>query len=69
VRDKILDALEAIYTANKKEAEVELEVYLNNTVGVGEHPHVVTECDKLLRQIDDAEGYILKVKALRKFSA
>ncbi len=69
MRDKILDALEAIYTANKKEAEVELEIYLNNTVGVGEHPHVVTECDKLLRQIDDAEGYILKVKALRKFSA
>lgn len=69
MRDKILDALEAIYTAQKKEAEVELEVYLNSTVGVGEHPHVVTECDKLLRQIDDAESYILKVKALRKFSA
>ena len=54
-----------IILAARKQAEGELavhqaniEVYLENPVGIGEHPQVIEEMDKLIRTISDANGYL-----------
>lgn len=51
-----LEALRAKYQAQKLEALATLEVYTNNSVGIGEHPQIIGEMDKLVRQIADADG-------------
>ena len=47
---QIIDALVARYQAQKLEALTNLNVYLTSAVGVGEHPNIVDECDKLLQK-------------------
>jgi hypothetical protein len=51
-----LQALKANYTAKRLEAIATLDVYFNASVGIGEHPQIIEEMDKLVRQIADAEG-------------
>ena len=41
----ILNALEAFYVGNIKKAEANLEVYLRNPAGIGEHPDVLEAVD------------------------
>tara|TARA_R110000824_G_scaffold7457_4_gene33343 strand:+ start:892 stop:1029 length:138 start_codon:yes stop_codon:yes gene_type:complete len=38
MRDSLLKALEVRYEAQIAEAEAILEIYLENSVGIGEHP-------------------------------
>ena len=54
--NKIIEALMAKYQADKLAAVANLQNYFNNPVAVGEHPDIITECDKLVKQIADAEG-------------
>ena len=49
-----LEALRAKYQAQKLEALATLEVYTNNSVGIGEHPQIIEEMDKLVQQVADA---------------
>lgn len=51
-----LQALKARYQAKKLEAIAELENYMTNSVGVGEHPHIIDEMSKLVATIADADG-------------
>lgn len=60
-----LKALEAKYTAIKLEAEATLEVYMTNSTGIGEHPQIIEEMDKLVRQISDADGYLETLKQIK----
>jgi hypothetical protein len=53
-----VDALRAKYVAMRLEAIATLEVYSKNAVGIGEHPQVIEEMDKLVRTITDANGYL-----------
>jgi len=55
---QIVQALNAKYMASKLEAAANLQNYLTNPSGIGEHPDIVAECDKLLKQISDADGYL-----------
>ena len=55
---QIVQALNAKYMSSKLEAVANLQNYLTNPVGIGEHPDIVAECDKLLKQISDADGYL-----------
>jgi len=48
-------ALETKYTAEKAEAEANLEIYFKNKVGVAEHPNVVESMDKLIEQYANAD--------------
>jgi len=52
----IVDALQAKYVAQKLQAVANLQNYLANSAGIGEHPDIVSECDKLLEQISQADG-------------
>ncbi len=65
---QILEALMVRYQAQKVEAITNLNIYLTAAVGVGEHPNVVGECDKLLKQISEAEGNMETIQKLVKES-
>ena len=59
---QIVDALQAKYIAEKLEAIANLQNYLSNSVGVGEHPNIVAECDKLVDTIGHAEDKLNTLK-------
>ena len=64
LKDVILQALEDKYNAQISEAEATLKIYFTNSVGIGEHPQHVEECDKLINKIADAEE---KLQVLKEF--
>jgi len=60
----ILDALEAKYNADIAHADATLKIYFENSVGIGEHPQHVEECDKLINKIAEAQD---KLDVLKQF--
>ena len=64
MRTAILNALEAKYEAQIAEADATINIYLNNSVGIGEHPQHIDEVDKLIEKIATAEE---KLKTLEEF--
>ena len=60
----ILDALMAKYEADIAHADATLKIYLENSVGIGEHPQHVEECDKLIAKIAEAHD---KLDILKDF--
>ena len=46
------------------EADATLKIYLENSVGIGEHPQHIDEIDKLMEKIAAAEE---KIKVLQQF--
>ena len=53
---KLINALKLRYEAQKIEAIATLEIYLKNPVGIGEHPQIIDEMDKLVHTIADTDG-------------
>ena len=64
MKNAILDALEDRYTAQISEADVTIKIYLENSVGIGEHPQHIDEIDKQLQKLVDAQE---KLKELQSF--
>ena len=64
-KDVIVDALEKKYEAQMAQAEANVKVYMENPVGVGEHPDIVDEVEKLLKQIKDAKEMLDELKNWR----
>ena len=50
----IMNAIIAEANAKEAKAIANLQVYMNNPAGIGEHPDVVEECTKLVKDISDA---------------
>ena len=46
MRQALLDALEARYEAEIAEAHAIIKIFLENPVGIGEHPQHLDELDK-----------------------
>ena len=61
----IIEALEDRYNAQISEADATLKIYLDHSVGIGEHPQHIDEVDKLIEKIATAEE---KLKTLKEFS-
>ena len=61
--NEIINALNAKFNADKLKAFANFNNYLNNPAGIGEHPDIVAECEKLLSDISEAEG---KIDTLQK---
>ena len=61
---QIIDALVARYQAQKLEALTNLNVYLSAAVGVGEHPNIVDECDKLIAKVSEANERIETLRTI-----
>ena len=64
MKKAILDALEARYEAQISEADATVKIYLENSVGIGEHPQHIDEVDKQFEKIAAAEE---KLKVLEDF--
>ena len=62
----ILDALEARYDAQIAEADATIKIYLENSVGIGEHPQHIDEIDKLFQKIADAQEKLQAIKDFRE---
>ena len=59
LKKAILKALEDKYNAQISEADATLKIYFNNSVGIGEHPQHIEECDKLIEKIANAEEKLI----------
>ena len=53
--DQKLNALKKRYEAQIAESLATLNIYVKNSVGIGEHPQHLEEIEKLLQVIVDAE--------------
>jgi len=65
LRQAILQALEDKYQAQISEADATIKIYLNNSVGIGEHPQHIEEIDKLLQKIVDAQEKIRELQVFK----
>ena len=64
LRAVIIEALEKRYEAQLAESDATLKIYLENSVGIGEHPQHIDECDKLITKVAEAEE---KLRVLRQY--
>ena len=64
-KEVIVDALEKKYEAQMAQAEANVKVFMENPVGVGEHPNIVQEVEKLLKEIKDAKEMLDELKNWR----
>ena len=64
LRKAIIEALEDRYNAQISEADATIKIYLEHSVGIGEHPQHIDEVDKLIEKIANAEE---KLKTLKEF--
>ena len=64
MRREILDALRARYEADIAEASATVNIYLTNSVGIGEHPQHLEEVDKQMDKIAQAKE---KIDVLEQF--
>jgi len=54
MREAILDALQAKYEAQLQEALVNVEVYLTNPAGIGEHSEIIEAIDGQVSKMAEA---------------
>ena len=64
MRRAILNALRARYEAETAEADATVNIYLSNSVGIGEHPQHIDEVNKLIDKIAQAKE---KIEVLDEF--
>ena len=64
LRTLIVEALEKRYEAQLAEADATIKIYLEHSVGIGEHPQHVDEVDKLITKSVEAEE---KLRILRRY--
>jgi|TARA_Y100000015_G_C2337188_1_gene64119 hypothetical protein len=55
MRRAILEALRARYEAEIAEADATANIYLDNSVGIGEHPQHIDEVNKQIERIAAAK--------------
>ena len=62
----MIAALRARYEADIAEADATINIYLTNSVGIGEHPQHLIEIDKQLDKIAQAEEKLDALDSFRK---
>ena len=65
MRQAILQALEDKYNAQISEAYATIKIYLDHSVGIGEHPQHIEEIDKQLQKIVDAAEKLKELQAFK----
>ena len=64
MREMLIDALKNKYMGIIAECEANIEVYLQNPVGIGEHPDIIAALDSQITILAEAED---KLTALEIF--
>ncbi len=62
IKYTLLKATKKSFEGDLAKHEANLEVYLDNSAGVGEHSDIIGEIKGLVEKIDDARGCIEVVK-------
>ena len=55
MKTMILEALQAKYFGEIKEAQANIEIYLENPVGIGEHPEILDAIDTQVAKLAEAQ--------------
>ena len=63
MKELFIEALQSRYVSEIKVAKATIQVYLEKSVGIGEHPQFIHEIDKQLELIASAEE---KLEMLKK---
>ena len=63
MRDMFIEALTAKYEADIKVAKATINVYMDKSVGIGEHPQFVNEMDRQIEIIANAEEKLKTFKS------
>ena len=61
----ILQALEDRYNAQISEADATIKIYLENSVGIGEHPQHIDEIDKQMQKLTEAQEKLKELQAFK----
>ena len=61
----MLDALKKRYEAQIAESIATINIYLNNPVGIGEHPQHIDEVDKQIEKIANAQEKLKELQAYK----
>ena len=64
--NKLLKAAIKHYESQKSEAEAILDIYFNNSVGIGEHSNLLEEVKKWTSKLSEAEENLRTLKKLCK---
>ena len=64
VNNNVVNAAIKKYEAQIEEALATLHIYFSNSVGIGEHPDLLTEVDKYVELLESASG---KLEVLQKY--
>ena len=65
MRRAILQALEDRYNAQISEADATIKIYLESSVGIGEHPQHIDEVDKQIEKIANAQEKLKELQAYK----
>ena len=63
MKEQLVEALRTKYDADYQMHKANLDIYLNNPVGIGEHPQHFEEMDKLVESMTTARD---KLEVLNK---
>ena len=63
MKEQLVEALKTKYDADYQMHKANLDIYLNNPVGIGEHPQHFEEMDKLVESMTAARD---KLEVLNK---
>jgi len=63
---EMLEALKKQYEADIAKAEATIKIYINSSVGIGEHPQHLEEIDKLIAKIAEAKDKLEAIEPLIK---
>ena len=66
--NKLLKAAIKHYESQKSEAEATLDIYFNNSVGIGEHSNLLEEVKKWTSKLSEADENLRTLKKLCKNS-
>ena len=66
MRVGLLNALRDKYDAEISAAHATINIYLDNAVGIGEHPQHIDEIDKQFQKIADAQEKLQAIKDFRE---
>tara|TARA_B100000214_G_C23971068_1_gene630171 strand:- start:1410 stop:1604 length:195 start_codon:yes stop_codon:yes gene_type:complete len=64
MREIIINALRLKYKGVMAEAQANIEIYLENPAGIGEHPEVLAAIDSELLKLAEARDKLLEVNEL-----
>jgi len=64
MREKLLTALEKHAQGHIEKHRINIEIYLTNPVGIGEHSDIISACEK---ELDEMARYQDQLDMIRKY--